>query len=219
MYLVYNPLPVVRSVEQKNESFGRFYTDGQCTPVPSVTKVVSDTKDERSKEAIAKYLREFGDSQSKKSRNFGTSFHAELEGIMQGKFSYEGHLFQEKLQNISEVLLSERKMVSGSVGVGGTCDALVRTLDNKVTLLDFKTSYKPKKRSYLSDYAIQLGFYARLIEEVYELTVDTAELWFCYNLPDEPNTSEYFIYTGKQLESWKDKSKKRLQDYHDFYSF
>lgn len=71
---------------------------------------------------------------------------------------------------ITKVRGIELKLYSNKLKMAGTTDAFVE-LKGIPTILDFKTSKKPKKIKYLESYFVQATIYAMMIEELYGIEV------------------------------------------------
>lgn len=67
----------------------------------------------------------------------------------------------EYIDNIRSV---EGQMMSDYLRVAGTVD-LVAEFDGKLSIIDWKTSLRPKKKSYIDSYFMQEAAYAVMFEE------------------------------------------------------
>ena len=66
--------------------------------------------------------------------------------------------------NISKVYAQECPLYSNYLGLAGRTDC-VAVWKNKLSIIDFKTSSKPKKREWIEDYFMQCSGYAVMFEE------------------------------------------------------
>lgn len=73
-------------------------------------------------------------------------------------------------QNIDEVLGIEIPLYSYKLKSAGTCD-LICKLNNVNTILDFKTSLRPKKEEWITTYFYQTTAYAIMAEELYDIKI------------------------------------------------
>ena len=74
------------------------------------------------------------------------------------------------------------------IGVAGTVDQLAFTKAGKLSLPDWKSSFKPKPTNQLSDYRKQLGGYSLAIEQMYKCSIDEAwSVLACYD-PENPES-------------------------------
>jgi hypothetical protein len=62
--------------------------------------------------------------------------------------------------------------------------------DGNYALLDWKTSYKRKADSHLSDYRMQLGAYAQAIEQMYSIEIEEAHCAIAIYDPDTKKGEE-----------------------------
>jgi hypothetical protein len=70
------------------------------------------------------------------------------------------------LNRINNVYALERSLYSLHLGVAGTVDCIAE-FDNELSIIDFKTSKKPKPREWIEHYFVQAAAYACMF---YELT-------------------------------------------------
>ncbi|MGL5075590.1 MAG: PD-(D/E)XK nuclease family protein, partial [Waterburya sp.] len=160
--------------------------------------------DERKKQMIEAYKERVTDAEDLwvKARKFGDRFHYEMELVMRGLVEFGNeHPFYNEMVHWKEVSLSEQTMWSLKVGVAGTCDGLVKLPNGSYRLIDFKTTMKPKKREYCYDYAIQLGIYRLMIEDLFGIEVEDAQILMLHYDIDTGKTiqSQIFYYSHKQI--------------------
>ena len=201
-------------------------------PLPSVTTITSAT-DPPYKKAILKRwrekeIREGRDPNAGASR--GTRIHTLVEDHLQEKPldvqepEDRGFWLSIKpfLSQVQQVLLLE-SVVWVPKGYAGRLDCL-GIVDGKVTLLDWKTSSKPKKQSYVDNYYLQAGAYHRALEMLYQkqgLQVEQAKI--VIGLPDrecqvfELNRQELGHQTELFRQRWRqyqNASKGKPQNYY-----
>ena len=90
-----------------------------------------------------------------------------------------------------KVIWTEKKMGSKELKVGGCPDLLI-SVDNKNTLVDFKTS-----KAVYSDMIIQLSAYAYLIKETDGINIDNAII---VRFPKEDNETEIREFSKDDLD-------------------
>ncbi len=222
--LTYNPIAQQSKVEANTSPTGfRLYTkDG--VSLPSVTSVISYTMDDYKRQMIESYKQKHQDCEElwAKCRKFGDRFHLEMELIMKGQVGYDNsHPFADEMNTWAEVSLSEQTMWSIRTGLAGTCDGLVRLPNGDYRLIDFKTTMKNKTRSYCSDYAIQLGMYKMMIEDLYDVKItDSKILMLHYNISDGSTIKPLvFSWDYKQLQVVEEKARLRVKQYNDLFMF
>jgi genome maintenance exonuclease 1 len=112
---------------------------------------------------------------STKAANRVTKLHKLLETFMLGETFDKKKIFPNALEsyrsmvsvlekNISNVYASEIRMFSKRLRLAGTADGIVEW-NNKLTILDFKTSSKLKKEEWIDNYKLQCAAYSMFLLE------------------------------------------------------
>lgn len=153
---------------------GRRYIVGEDTPLPSVTTILSKTKDLTH---IKEWVKRVGEKEAERIKTeasgLGNSMHSNLEKYILGE-SMGGSFMAQTLANvIIKEGLSKVDVVWGTeVAVyakglyAGTTD-LVGLHEGIPSIMDFKNSLKDKKREWIDDYFMQLAAYAMAHNEMY----------------------------------------------------
>lgn len=148
--------------------------------MPSVTTVLSV----RSKKSIQEWRKKVGEDEANKissAASFrGTQVHQMCENYLnnsdspytehmkspmpQSKLMFDG--MKSELNRINNVRLLEKKMWSNKIELAGTVDC-VGEYDGVLSIIDFKTSSKPKKREWISNYFAQGTAYSIMYNEMY----------------------------------------------------
>jgi len=154
---------------------GRRYVTLDGNAYPSVTTILSIL----SEESIAKWRAKVGEEEANKvslrATTRGTAVHAIIEKYMNNEPDYaEGYLphVVQSLENlkplldkhITKVYAQEVPLYSDHLQMAGTCDAVVEW-DGVPTIVDWKTSRRPKKKANIGNYFMQLAAYAVMWEE------------------------------------------------------
>ena len=154
---------------------GRRYLTLDGNAYPSVTTVLGVL----SRESIAQWRAKVGEEEankiSLKATTRGTAVHSIIEKYMNNEPDYaEGFLphVVQSLENlkpllnkhITKVYGQEVPLYSDHLKLAGTCDAIVEW-DGVPTIVDWKTSRRPKKKANISSYFMQLAAYAVMWEE------------------------------------------------------
>jgi genome maintenance exonuclease 1 len=160
----------------------RFYTLPDGTRVPSVTTVLGA----RPKEALMKWRKEIGEVQAnaitKKSTSRGTNMHKICEDYINNKPEYLKGVMpdaQEMFKSIkplidkhvTDIWYQETALWSKKLNMAGRVD-LIAHWDGVLSIIDFKTSNKIKKREYVLDYFLQETTYALMLEEMINIPVN-----------------------------------------------
>jgi len=157
----------------------RYYTvpgsDGELLKLVSITSVTSHW----SRERIAAWRNRVGEEEanrvSKQATTRGTDMHLLTEHYLQNeplpkaKVPISNILFniaKPALNKIDNIIVQESAMYSLRLGIAGTPDCIAE-YDGELSIIDFKTSKKPKPRAWIEGYFVQAAAYACML---YELT-------------------------------------------------
>ena len=164
----YQPL---KRIDTEN---GRRYIVGEGRPLPSVTTVLSKTKDLT---AIKQWQARIGIDEANKIKteasSLGNSMHKNLEKHILGE-SMDGSFMAQTLAKviIKYGLLKVDEIWGTEVAVyskdlyAGTTD-LVGVHQGIPSIMDFKNSLKDKKKEWIEDYFMQLAAYSLAHNEMY----------------------------------------------------
>jgi len=153
---------------------GRVYQTPTGQAYPSVTTVLSQLN----KKAIVEWRRRIGSKEaqkiSTKASRRGTSVHKMCEDYLENKLSEEKimpsdnflfiqlkDIIKSKINNIRAL---EAPLYSHYLKSAGTVDC-VAEYNNKLSIIDFKTSLKVKKEEWVTNYFMQEAAYAVMWEE------------------------------------------------------
>jgi len=153
---------------------GRTYETPDGKKYPSITTVLSIL----SKDAIEAWRKRVGYEKANKisaqAARRGTLTHDALESLVKNieptletpliEFLYKqvAYVLEERLTEVNAI---EAALYSHYLGVAGRVD-LIGEFDGKRSIIDFKTSSKPKSRKYIDNYFMQESFYAIAWEEL-----------------------------------------------------
>jgi len=137
---------------------------------PSITTVLSIL----SKDAIAKWRARIGEEEAKKimhrAASRGTAVHEILERYINNVDDYKKGYMPNVVENfldlkpyfderLGTVYGQELALYSDHLEVAGRVDCIAE-FDGKLSVIDFKTSMKPKKKEWVHAYFMQCCFYA-----------------------------------------------------------
>jgi len=164
----YQPL---KRIDTEN---GRRYIVGEGRPLPSVTTVLSKTKDLT---AIKQWQARIGIDEANKIKteasSLGNSMHKNLEKHILGE-SMDGSfmaqtlakvIIKNGLSKVDEIWGTEVAVYSKDL-YAGTTD-LVGVHQGIPSIMDFKNSLKDKKKEWIEDYFMQLAAYSLAHNEMY----------------------------------------------------
>ena len=173
---MFNHVPVeLQEMNAVTTDTGRKYTTPEGVNLPSITTVLSIL----SRDSIAKWRKRVGEEVanqiSTRASGRGTRVHEIIEKYIDNdpnfKDGYTPDIIQSFLavQNIlddriGDVYAQEAPLYSNHLGVAGRVDC-VADFDGKRSIIDFKTSMKPKKLDWIKNYFMQESAYAIMWEE------------------------------------------------------
>ena len=166
------------SLKQVNRKSGRVYVDEENNEYPSITSVLSILN----KDAIMAWRKRVGEEEANRVSSTaikrGNKVHDMLENYVlnnppaKENFTPADLIALENFnsikpmidENLSKVYATEKRMYSKHLGVAGTVDC-VGVWDNKISIIDWKTSNKFKKKEWVTNYFMQCCAYAIMWEE------------------------------------------------------
>lgn len=159
----------------KTTSSGRKYVTPDGKSFPSVTTVLSIL----SEDAIREWRHRVGEKEANRISHHastrGTAVHSMIENYINNEEDYAKDQMPHVLSNfnsvkdildsrIGDVYCQEAPLYSEHLGLAGRVDCIAE-FDGKLSIIDFKTSGKPKKKEYIENYFIQESAYAIMWEE------------------------------------------------------
>ena len=162
------------TLERVTTDKGRYYLTPQGKKYPSITTILS----KKSKDGLKAWRDRVGDRQadkiSKQASNRGTKVHNLIEDYIWNKdvkapnpWVHSSFLKVKELLdcNLGDILGIEKYLYSDRLGVAGTVDC-VGFWNNRLSIIDWKTSDKIKLEKYIINYYKQAAFYALAWEEL-----------------------------------------------------
>ena len=89
-------------------------------------------------------------------------------------------------------------------------EAKVEEYRNKLSIIDFKQSNKPKRAEWIDDYKLQLVAYAMAHDQVYGTRIEQGVILMC--TPD--NFFQRFLVNGSEFREWKWEWLRRIDTYY-----
>jgi len=197
----------------------RFYKTPNNKLYPSVTTVLSQSMD---KTGLYEWVKRVGKEEANKIKvsaaSRGTKVHKICEDYV---LNSEEFLKDQMPLNISlfkqiqpylddyltEVYGVEIPLYSDFLATAGRCD-LVCKMHDCYTIVDYKTSSKPKKEEWIENYFLQLTTYAMMVEEMYNVPIK----YIVVLIAVENDNLQYFVknpshYKSKVTEIFRNFSK------------
>jgi hypothetical protein len=198
----------------------RHYETPDGRTVPSVTTVLSATKDMT---ALNAWRKRVGEQEAQRiateSANIGTVMHRSLEKHVKGEARKPGsNLIQQKahtmanviidngLRDITEVWGSEVSLHYPEL-YAGTTD-LVAVYKGEPAICDFKQSRKLKKKEWIEDYFLQLVAYSEAHNKLYDTNIKTGRVFIC------TQNNEFQTFEIDRYEHWTSEWYKKLEQYY-----
>jgi ATP-dependent exoDNAse (exonuclease V) beta subunit len=167
-------------IQHQTKNGKRFYETPAGELYPSITSILG----EFSKASIQAWRKRVGAEEankvSGKASRRGTRLHSVCEsyiqnneGFLQGELPHITELFKtiepflERIDNVHGVELG---LYSDHFGVAGRTD-LIAEFDGKLSVIDYKTSNRTKKKEWCESYFAQCAFYAVAYEELTKIPV------------------------------------------------
>lgn len=145
----------------------------------SITSVISNYK----KDFFNKWRERVGveeaDKITRKATSRGTDMHTLVENYLLNAPELptvqplSQHLFyiaKPALNRINNIYALEGSLYSEFLGIAGTVDCIAE-FDGELSIIDFKTSAKPKPREWIEGYFVQCCAYACMLHEMTGLSV------------------------------------------------
>ena len=212
----YNYVRVSRS-----ETHGSRTYDVEGTKLPSVTTILSRTKDQS---FLDRWRAKVGYEEAERIKNLsskrGTSMH---------KF-IEKHITGEGYDDLTEIGAQAKAMAQKSIDLGlppiteyygsevslyyhglyaGSTD-LVCMHNGKETIADFKQANKPKKEEWIEDYFLQIAAYSMAHDQMYGSNIEQGVIMVC--TPDL--YYQEFKFDGEKMKNYRHKFLKRLSQFY-----
>ena len=161
------------TLDRAQHKDGRRYVTLDGNAYPSVTTVLSIINEDKIAAWRAKVGEEKANRIGTQAANRGTAVHSIIEKYLHNEDTsdFMPHI-QQSLQNlkplidkhVTKVFATECPLYSDHLKLAGTCDAIVEW-DGVPTIVDWKTSRRPKKKTDIPNYFAQLAAYAVMWEE------------------------------------------------------
>lgn len=203
---------------QENTDTGRYYHTPDKKKYPSVTTVLSSVQDKTHLNEWANRIgKENADKIKTQAASRGTKLHLLCEHYL---LNYENYFvgvdiatvdlfktIQPHLdKNVTEIYGIEMPLYSDFLRTAGKCDLFCKVND-QYTVVDFKTSTRPKKEEWIKNYFLQLTTYALMIEERYNISVPNIEVIIaCEDSPYQIFTKKVSEYKEEVIEIFRNYS-------------
>ena len=217
---------VYPSSSRANISGLRHYTiDGAEEKLPSVTTVLSQTQPKEKQESLERWRNKVGLREAQKiTRDAairGTAMHKYLEDLLRGQRSLDLTPLGVEAENMAKIIV-ERGLNDCSEIYGieatlyypnlyaGSVD-LVAKYKDKVSIIDFKQTNKPKQREWIGDYFLQMAAYGMAHDAVYGTNIEQGVIMMC----SKDGYYQQFVIEGKEFREAKHNFLGRLDGFYN----
>ena len=208
--------------EFKRKSVGgkRLYENPYGDPVPSVTTILSKTKDMTHLNAWKKRV---GEKKAQEivteAAGVGSIMHAMLEAWSLNQEYTGNNMLQAKMMaetviknveaDIDEVWGSEVNLCYPGL-YAGTTD-LVGIYKGRPTIMDFKQTNRPKKREWIDDYFMQAAAYGMAHNEVFGTKIEHTAIFMCSRDCDW----QLWEAGPEEFKVWEEKWANRVEEFYN----
>ena len=213
-----------KSTRESIEGLRHYTVDGEERRLPSVTTVIAQTKNKEDKESIERWKQKVGEARAEEIKNEaanrGTAMHKYLEDLILGQRSMDLTTTGQEAQRMAEIIVDRGlNRCSDIYGVeavlyypglyAGSCD-LIGKIDDKVSIIDFKQTNKPKQREWIGDYFLQMAAYGMAHDAVYNTAIEQGVILMC----SKDGYFQEFVIEGKEYREAKYEFLRRLDQFY-----
>lgn len=207
-------------LERTDGPNGRRYIVGEGKPLPSVTTILSKTKDLTH---IKEWVNRVGEAEAERIKTeasgLGNGMHKNLERYilgedMTGTFMAKALakvIIKEGLPKVNEIWGTEVALYAKGL-YAGTTD-LVGVHNGIPSIMDFKNSIGEKKKEWIEDYFMQLAAYSMAHNEMYNTDINRGVVM----IATRDATYQEFIIEGDEFYHYQQMWAEKLCAYYDKY--
>ena len=213
-----------RSTREKLDGLRHYTVDGEERPLPSVTTVLGKTQPKEKQQSLDRWRKKVGLRQADKiTRDAavrGTAMHKYLEDMMRGQRSLDltplgieatrmAEIIVERgLNDCSEIYGIEATLYYPGLYAGSV--DLVAKYKDKVSIIDFKQTNKPKQREWIGDYFLQMAAYGMAHDAVYGTAIEQGVIMMC----SKDGYYQKFVIEGEEFRDAKHNFLRRLNEFY-----
>ena len=194
--------------------------------LPSVTTILSATKSEEEKAALANWRERVGFKEANRIKteasSRGTSMHSYIEDYLRGRINESFFESNEQYKNMAKEIIEKGidNKLDEIYGIeeslyypeqyAGTAD-LIGIYQGNDVVIDFKQSNKPKKTDYIQDYFLQLGAYTLAHDVVHGTKMIAGIILLC----TKDILFQEFKIEGAELEMYQNLFMGRVKKFYE----
>ena len=212
------------STRAKLDGLRHYTVDGESKPLPSVTTVLGQTQPEEKKESLERWRNRVGHEEAKRitkeAGDRGTAMHKYLEDLILGQKSLDLTPVGIQATSMAEIIvdrgLNDCSEIYGTEAVlyypglyAGSCDLIAKYKD-KLSIIDFKQTNKPKQREWIGDYFLQMGAYGMAHDAVYGTAIEQGVIMMC----SKDGYYQQFMIEGDEFRQAKHNFLGRLNEFY-----
>ena len=194
--------------------------------LPSVTTILSATKSEEEKAALANWKERVGIKEANRIKteasSRGTSMHSYIEDYLRGRINESFFESNEQYKNMAKEIIE--KGINGKLDeiygmeetlyypeqYAGTAD-MIAVYEGRDVIVDFKQANKPKKTDYIQDYFLQLGAYTLAHDVVHGTKMKAGIILLC----TKDILFQEFKIEGAELEMYQNLFLGRVKKFYE----
>ena len=214
------------SSSRANISGLRHYTiDGTEEKLPSVTTVLGQTQPKEKQESLDRWRQRVGLREAQKiTRDAairGTAMHKYLEDLIRGQRSLDLTPLGVEAEKMAKIIVerglndcSEIYGIEATLyypGLYAVSVDLVAKYQDKVSIIDFKQTNKPKQREWIGDYFLQMAAYGMAHDAVYGTNIEQGVIMMC----SKDGFYQQFVIEGKEFREAKHNFLGRLDGFYN----
>ena len=212
------------STRAKLDGLRHYTVDGEEQPLPSVTTVLGKTQPKEKQESLDKWRQKVGLREAQRvTRDAairGTAMHKYLEDLMRGQRSLDltplgveatkmaKIIVDRGLNDCSEIYGIEATLYYPGLYAGSV--DLVAKYKDKVSIIDFKQTNKPKQKEWIGDYFLQMAAYGMAHDAVYGTTIEQGIIMMC----SKDGYYQQFMIEGEEFRQAKHQFLGRLNEFY-----
>ena len=213
-----------RSSRAKLDGLRHYTIDGEEKLLPSVTTIIGQTQPKEKKESLDKWRERVGLREAQKITRAaairGTALHKYLEDLILGQRSLDLTPLGVEATRMAEIIV-ERGLNDCSEIYGieatlyypglyaGSVDLIAKYKD-KVSIIDFKQTNKPKQREWIGDYFLQMAAYGMAHDAVYGTNIEQGVIMMC----SKDGFYQQFVIEGEEFRDAKHNFLRRLDGFY-----
>ena len=214
-----------KSSRAKLDGLRHYTIDGSQKKLPSVTTVLGQTQPKEKQESLERWRNRVGLREAQKiTRDAairGSAMHKYLEDLIRGQKSLDltplgieatkmAEIIVERgLNDCSEIYGIEATLYYPNLYAGSV--DLVAKYKDKVSIIDFKQTNKPKQREWIGDYFLQMAAYGMAHDAVYGTSIEQGVIMMC----SKDGYYQQFVIEGDEFRQAKHKFLGRLDEFYN----